>query len=270
MIRSKVLGISLLLLGSVLSGSALAEIMIEQGKIEIRANPGETIVDTITVHNTSKNQPMRLRVSWEDFTYVEPYDGKKEFMAQGTGPNSASGWVTYSPQEFTLEALATKKITYSFQIPETAKGGYYGVLLLQEGGDSNPGQIGVSIVTRVGSLFFIETTNSNKIAKIENVAVAGKTFTADFLNQGDVIMIPNATFYVLDKDGLVADRGEIKKFYLPPGAKTNFEVAFSDKLAAGNYSIILTFDLGEGSSVVKEIEFSQSDKGDLTIVKVQD
>jgi len=268
--RSKTLGILLILLGGVLSGPAVAEIMIEQGKVEIRANPGETIVDTITVHNTSKSDPMRLRATWEDFTYIEPYDGKKEFMAQGTGPLSASGWVTYSPQEFTLEALATKKITYSFQIPTDARGGYYGVLLLQEGGDTNPGQIGVSIVTRVGALFFIETTNSSKAAKVDNIAIADKIFTGDFHNQGNVIMIPNATYYVLDGEGLVADRGEIKKFYLPPGAKTNFEVTFSEKLAAGTYTIILTFDLGDGNSAVKEIEFTKSDSGELSIVKVQD
>ncbi len=251
----------------ILAPSASAQLMIEQGKVVIRANPGETVVNTITVHNTSRDISLHLRAYWEDFVYVAPYDkGDKDFTAAGTGPYSASRFVNFSPQEFTLKPLEKNKVSYSVQMPASAKGGYYGTLFLEEAGGKPSGRIGVSLVTRIGSLFFIESTNSKKTAVIDNHQVNGNEITADFTNTGDVIMIPDSTDYIMDKEGMVADRGDISKFYLPPGKKTPFKITLKKDLPAGTYTSVSTFDLGDGDTITDELDFAKAADGKITLL----
>lgn len=254
--RSKILGLASFILISLFSSTGYAQVMIEQGKIVIKANPAESVVNTITVHNTSKEAAIHLRAYWEDFVYIAPFDeGKKDFTAAGTGPYSASRFVNFSPQEFTIKPGGTQKVSYAIQMPEDAKGGYYGTLFLEESGEKATSKIGVSIVTRIGSLFFIESTDSKKTGLIDNHQVAGNQITADFTNTGNVIMIPDSTYYVLDKDGMVADRGDIKKFYLPPDKKFSYKIDLNKDLSAGAYTLISTFDLGDGENLTDELDF---------------
>lgn len=250
---------------------ASAQIMIEQGKVIHKVSPGETVVNTLNVHNTSKTETLRLKAYWNDFMYVEPYDGTKEFTPAGTSEYSCGSWISFSPQEFTMEPLSSKKISYSVQSPATARGGYYGVLFLEEGGGKTQGYVAVNIVTRVGSLFFIETDNRKKAARIENLRPAGPaSVQGEYANEGDVISIPDGIYYILDSGGLVADRGTVKKFYLPPAKKVSFDVPFSSELKPGQYTMVLTFDLGDGDSVVKEMDFSKSRDATIKILKTRD
>ncbi len=247
---------------------AHAQVMIEQGKVVIRANPGETIVNTLPIHNNSDKGSITLRAYWEDFMYVAPFNGEKEFSPSGTTDTSASRWVNFSPQQFTLDAKGSKLINYSIQVPQDAKGGYYGVLFFEEGGGSAQGRVGMSIVTRIGALFFIETTNSTRKGLIENLEFQDKEFKCDFSNLGDVVLIPDATFYILDKEGLVAERGEITKFYLAPGKKTPVKFTAGAKLAAGDYTAVLTFDFGGGENYTYEFDFNKAVDGSAKVTKV--
>jgi len=247
---------------------ANAQVMIEQGKVVIRANPGETIVNTLPIHNTSEQSPITLRVYWEDFMYIEPFNGDKEFMPAGTSDRSASRWVNFSPQEFTLDPKGSKLISYSIQVPQDAKGGYYGVLFLEEGGGDAQGSVGVSIVTRIGALFFIETTNSSRTCKIENLAFSDQEFKGDFMNTGDAVLIPDSTYYIIDKDGLVAERGEIAKFYLAPEKTTAVKFSAGDKLAVGSYTVVLTFDFGGGESYTYEFDYTKATDGSVKVTKI--
>lgn len=248
--------------------AAQAQVMIEQGKVVIRANPGETIVNTLPVHNTSEQDAITLRAYWEDFMYIEPFTGDKEFTPAGTSDRSASRWINFSPQQFTLDPRGSKLISYSIQVPADAKGGYYGVLFFEEGGGTAQTRVGVSVVTRIGALFFIETTNSTYKGQLENLEFSGKEFKGDFANLGDVVLIPDSTYYILDKEGLVAERGEMPKFYLAPGKKTAAKFTAAEKLSAGDYTAVLTFDFGGGENYTYEFDFTKSADGSIAITKV--
>ena len=249
-----------------LSSNAYAQVMIEQGKVTIRANPGETIVNRLPIHNTSAANSINLRAYWEDFIYTEPFAGEKDFMAAGTSEYSASRWINFSPLQFTLQPKGSQMISYSIQVPADAKGGYYGVLFLEEGGGKSDGNIGVSVVTRIGALFFIEVTNSSHKCKVDNVKFADKKFIGNFTNLGDVILIPDATYYILDQEGLVAERGEIKKFYLPPQKTATFDVETGEKLPAGKYTAVFTFDFGGNDNFTYEFDFEKSKDNIISII----
>lgn len=243
-----------------LIGSAQAQIFIEKGKVETTVEPGQTVMDSFTVNNTT-DKPVKVKAYFEDFIYETPFDGKKKFLPAKTTEHSVSGWINYSPNSFTLAPYGRQKISYIIKVPEDAQGGYYGVLFFEEDSEIKPQKLGIRIVTRVGSLFFIETKNKSKQSLVENITVSGGEVQGAFRNAGDVIIIPNGTYFVMNEEGVALDRGEMNKLYLPPGEAGAFAFTIDQKLPSGKYTVIMTFDLQEGDVLVREVELEKSSAG---------
>ncbi len=250
------------------TGPASAQFMIEEGKVVVPVAGGERVNNSITIHNNT-NAETGVKVYWEDFRYEAPYDGSKTFHPAGTIPGSASHWVNYAPQEFTLPPFGKQKIEYTVSAPADIKGGHYGVLFFERSGEPlKDVRTGVAIVTRTGTLFFIEGKDKDKSAALTDFRVEGGKLSGNFSDRGNVVMIPNMTFYVMDEAGVAIDRGELPKLYIPPGATAPFSLDLPKDLKAGRYSLILNVDLEEGDVIVKEIEFTHSAAGAvITAVK---
>lgn len=252
------------------SHSASAQMFTDKTKLELKAKPGETLIENITVYNTTK-ETLDLKVYWQDFIYLPPYDGKKDFLPLGTTPYSVGDAVTFSPKQLTLPPDGNAKINISIQIPEDARnGGYYGVLFYEKTEPSIAPGTGVKIVTRLGTLFFIETDWRNKSADVKNIKAAGKGLEGSFTNQGNIFLMFKGSFYVLNSEGMVEDRGETNKLYLTPDAEGTFKFDFSDSLAVGKYTAVITFDLKEGTSVVREVDFEKSAGGQMEVIAVRE
>lgn len=250
-------------------GAARAQLFLDQGKVNLAVSSGERITKSFAVHNTT-NESVPVRVYWEDFEYQAPYDGSKVFLPAGTGKASANGWVNYSPQEFTLPPFGKQTIDYVVTVPAGVDGGHYGVMFFERAGDPIRDATGVQIVTRVGSLFFIEPKDLVKKALIDEVKIAEGKLTGNFSNQAQVILIPRMTYYVMDQEGLVVDRGELKKLYVPPGASAAWDITLPASLNAGQFTLVLNADLEGGDVVVKEVDLVKDAAGSLSIANIRD
>lgn len=247
----------------------LAQILIEQGKVKLSVNPGEAISGVLMVHNTSGGETIHIKVYWEDFEYISPFDGKKKFMPRGTSKYSCSQWLSFSPQEFTMGPKSRREINYSVKVPGDAGGGYYGVMFFESKVGEPEGDIGIKIVARVGSLFFIETKNSKKDVTLEDFNHSENGIQANFVNKGNIFLIPKGVFYIIDSEGHAVRRGELDKFYMPPGSKVSFAIPIPDELNTGKYTIVLTFDLGDGNSIVREVDFEKDRSNEVAIKDVR-
>jgi len=246
-----------------------AQLIVDRAKVKLVVSHGQTITDSITVYNSS-NSGMSIRVYAEDFNYVSPFDGTKEFFPAGTVKNSCSTWIHFSPQEFQLPPFKGRKVTYSIKVPQDIKGGYYGVLFFEMSpGRMKRGKIDIQVIQRIGCLFFLEAQNRLKRGEIRNISGFGRSIQGEFFNTGDVILIPDGSFYVMDREGMAVERGKIEKFYLPPGESKSFTINFSKKLSYQLYTMVLTFDLEEGDVLVKEIDFEVSKTG-LRVIQIRD
>jgi len=256
--------------GLLISENVSAQLLIEQGKIELDVRAGDTIIDSITIHNTSDENGVSLRAYIEDFEYKKPFKGQKNFFAAGTTQNSLIDWITFSPQTFELSPKSKKKINYTVRIPDDAKGGFYGVLFFESAGDKPEGKIGLRLVSRVGALFFVETTDKTKKASLDNFSIDVGEIKFDLTNQGDVILIPRGVYYFLDRNNLVVDRGELDNFYLPPNQTANVSIPISSDIGIGEYTTVITFDMTEGDLLVKEVDFSKDSKNTFEIIELRD
>lgn len=251
------------------AGQAGAQFFIEEGKVVLPVSGGERVNKFITIDNTSK-EAMDVKVYWEDFQYQAPFDGSKQFLPAGTAPGSASGWVQYMPQEFRIPPFGKQKIDYTVSVPQNVTGGHYGVLFFEKSAGSAADATGVKIVTRIGCLFFIEAKDSVKKASLGDVVLAGNAVTGSLTNSGNVVLIPRTTYYMMDMSGMVVDRGELARLYVPPDGVASWKMTLPQGLAAGKYSLILNADLDEGDIVVKEITLDRNSSGEFVVEKVQD
>ena len=248
---------------------ARAEVVLDKGKIAIKVKPGETVKGSLTLTNNSAVD-IPLRAYYEDFTYVAPFDGSKNFLPAGSTDYSCGDWISYSPQEFILSASSKQELNYVIKVPENARGGYYGVLFFEKSPKLAPKEIGLGIIVRVGCLFFIETEDRLKKSELESISAEDNMLKADFTNTGNTVLIGRAIYYTMDARGMVVDRSETEKFYLPIKGKYPLSIAMPEKLSVGRYTIILTFDLEEGDVLVKEIDFTKNQRGSLNILQIRD
>ncbi|MDP8265815.1 MAG: hypothetical protein P9M07_02580 [Candidatus Aceula meridiana] len=248
---------------------AFSQMLLQQGKVNLSLDPGETATGEVIIHNT-KDQEISVKAYWQDFLYVPPFDGNKKFLSPGTSNRSCSNLVNFMPQEITLGPYGKKAVSYSARLPEDAEDGYYGVLFFEDNSRDKKTATGVTIVTRVGCLFFLEKNGASKDAKVLDIAIAGNQLLGTIENKSQIILIPRGIFYIMDDEGIVADRGEIEPFYLPPGESAPFFVDIANNIPGGNYTLILTFELGEGDSFVEEVDFEKTKNSTFKILQVRD
>ena len=177
-----------------------AQLFLEDGKVTLAVSGGEHTNGSLLIHNTSSEQA-DIKVYWEDFEYKAPYDGTKNFLPAGTAPASASQWVTFSPQVFTMPAFGQQRIDYTVTVPSQIQEGHYGVLFFERSSDPLKNEGGVTLVTRVGCLFFIEPRIRSKKLFYKILDLKANSITANFVNQGNVILIPRTTYYIMQKEG---------------------------------------------------------------------
>jgi hypothetical protein len=253
-----------------LNAPVQAQLFLEEAKVSLDVAPGDHRNGTLIIHNTS-NETAYIKIYWEDFEYKTPYDGTKVFLPAGTAPGSASKWVTFSPQTFSMPAFGQQKIDYSVTVPSDIKEGHYGVLFFERSGsEEKMGDETVNLVTRMGCLFFIEPGNKSKNAVLQNISLKANAIDASFVNQGNVILIPRTTYYIMQEGGLVLLRGEAQKVYVPPGVSATVSIPLKKKLNQGNYTLVINSDLDNGDVVVKEVGLAVDDGGQITIKNSQD
>ncbi len=243
-----------------------AQVLVEQGKVKVSLAPAQKTADALTVHNTG-NEAIDLTVYFEDFRYIPPFRGKKEFFPSGTVSDSCSQWINFYPQTVHIPPFSQKKINYTINMPADASGGYYCVLFMEktilDGALEQVGEgskAGLTVLSRVGTLFFVETNDRAKKIAVSDISIDGGAMRGTVKNQGNVTVVITPLFYILNSDsGVPADRGEADKIYLPAGSDAQFEIKLSSGVAKdGQYLAVLTFDLEDGASSVTEVEFSRT------------
>lgn len=246
---------------SVLPFHAAAQLLIEEGKIKKVVTPGQAVADSITIHN-STDQVVEVNVYLEDFEYVAPFDGMKKFYPAATLGRSATGWINFEPRQFQLPPHAKQKLNFTVNVPQGASGGYYSVIFFERKDTQQvEGQVGIQIISRVGSLLFFETTDRKKQIALSDLSFDQGVLKGKITNTGNIYLVAQCLYYVIDKDGIPVDRGELDPFYFSEKSQTDLEVPFSKDLPAGRYAAVLTFDLEDGVSFVEEVNFSVDHEG---------
>ena len=217
---------------------------------------------TIELEN-QEEQPAVLEIYLQDWEYLEGGSGDKLFSAPGSSPWSASGWISFYPQKLELPAHGKGMVEYTIRVPADARaGGHYSVMFFESKlGRAPENEQGVSVhyTGRLGSLIEVQVAGTvERTGDITNVTVgafktdAPLTLGYIFRNTGNIAIRPKASFNIIDQTGRYFGRGEFKQLYTFPGRSGSVTTEWNGTLPSGNYTVVVTADLGEGQAVVAE------------------
>jgi hypothetical protein len=239
----------------------------DKSKIRVVIAPGQASVGTINVENPGI-EPKTVRVYLNDWVYLPPFDGSKDFRPATTTKSSACDWITLSPAELPLAPGGRGKINYTIKVPNGVEGAHYAALFLENTANANVTEgVGVNLAIRVAVLFFVEVESTAKRdISIAEISVKRSTkkaidITLPVKNNGNVDLTIGGTFDIMGADGMVAGRGEFSNIYTLPGDSGTMRGSWSLPVTPGMYSLVLTLDMGKaleetgmgrGPVVVKE------------------
>jgi hypothetical protein len=249
--------------------SAFAQIALDKYRERVDIAPGQTVKGTVTLSNRSGGI-IFLKAYLKDIKFVQPFDGKKEILPAGSTSYSISKWIKLSPELFNIPAGGKQIVTYTVNVPEGAKGSYYGTIYFEKSASGKvESSTSVSLSVSWGYTLFLETTDKIKEAKIEGLSFIKDAIQGNISNAGNVLLVSAPTFYVMDEKSIILDRGKLQDLFLPSGEKTTFKAQISKKIPQGKHTLILNFDFGGNAPMVKEIYFSKTESGEIKILETK-
>jgi hypothetical protein len=153
---SMTIGLSSCIISTVLlfGGAAQAQVKISPLLIEKETNRGQAN-EFITVYNPS-DQPFRARVYAEPFTYQRDAG----FKSLSSSPTNLIPYLQFAPRELTVPPRSMRRVRISVRLaPNLLDGEYRAMIFTEPLKESSNGNRGATIVTRVGSAFYIRKGN---------------------------------------------------------------------------------------------------------------
>jgi len=138
--------------------------------------------------------------------------------------------------------------------------------------------VGMNVVLRIGSLFYVEVEGSaRRQAEVSGFALSaadGATrLSLDIANTGTSDITTDAQFHIMDDKGMVYDRGQFNPTYTLPNETAAMSAEAKQRPAPGDYTLVITIDLGKaqkdaglqaGPVIVKEAPVRVSADGAIT------
>jgi hypothetical protein len=247
-----------------LSGAAQAQSLgLAPAQVVEKFKPGVPFEFDLSTAN-SGDTPVDMQVEVTDFWYNEK--NEKVFSAAGSSPRSAANWIQFVPDHFEVAAHGSQKMKAIVTPPADARGGYYATLFVQSKPQlSFPKGEGKGVFTsmRIGCLVLLkaEDTEEYKI-EVSNVKLTppaethGLTLDFDLLNASNTHIFPIARVAVLDTSRKLVAKAESEEKRFLPGQKNSMHVEWAGKLAAGNYTAVLTVTYGDDRIETQQVPFA--------------
>ncbi len=247
-----------------------AQIGLNTLDVKLNVKGGEIVKGTMIVTNTSAKN-IKINAYFEDFAFKAPFDGGKTYLPLGSIERSCGQWITVSPKSFVLPPKGKKKVAYSIKVPKDVKGEYWGVFIAGSAPGEFKGDVGVSLVVRIACTFLLDAPGVEKKAKLDDVSITSDTIQYNLLNNGNAILfITKGTFSIMDSNGKVFDSGDITQHFISPDQKVPLSIKLSKEIPPGEKTLSLKFDLKDGGSLVKGVDFSKDEAGKITILNIKD
>lgn len=247
--------VAVMIVGIGLAGPAhAATVRINPTKIRLSIPAGESQSGVVEVENSSE-ESLLVKAYLADWKYTPAQDGTKEFFTAGMRPDSAAAWISTSVSEFVIPPKGSQSISYTVKVPLNAQGGHYAVLFFETflSGSQPEDTTQLGVVVRIGALFYIEPQGTIKRqAELSNLKIERNgsseplAVALDISNTGNVDITTEATFHLIDTDGLVVGRGSLNDAYTFAGEKARLTGRWSEPVSAGAYDLVLTVNLGKG------------------------
>jgi len=221
---------------------------------DLAANPGETIIQKMTVHNDASSEQSYVPV-------VNTIAPANEQGGLSFGPASSadlSGWITVTPSKLDLPADQSADFTITIKVPTNATaGGHYATVFAKS---DTPGTLdGANITALVGTSFLLKvsgaTVESADVVEFSTSRarlIPGEPidFAVRVRNSGNVHVRPQGTIQIF-RDSIKVDEVTVNADGLTvlPSSIRKFTAESNKSLPSGTYTAKLTLTYGAGQTL---------------------
>ena len=235
----------------------VGDFVVGPGRTEISLEPGETIVQEISVTNRiSEERTFKLAVV--DIAGTADGSAAMTVIEGERGPYSIQDYISFPDDTFTLNLGERARIPVTISIPGDAEpGGFYGSILVstvrigsdgQEVAPRNP------IIARVGSHFFITVEGEQEISgeTLDLTILPSQwwyesgpmTFGIAYENTGTVHVNPYGQLSIKNTFGEEVGFVELEPWFVLPQSIRNREITWDREFLFGRYTAEATVNRG--------------------------
>jgi hypothetical protein len=245
--------------GAVESG----DFVIEPGKIEVRVDPGQTVVrDIAVISRLSKKTNFKLTT--EDFVGSQNPQTPVVLLGDDKSPYSFKNNLTPDTENFSLSLGQKITIPVTISVPKDAQpGGYYASVIVSNIPSEDFSKVTAGktkIITRLGVLFFVRVNGPVKESgALSDFRAEGPsfgfiqkgpiTFQMLFKNEGSVHLVPYGSISIKNMLGSKVAQIPIDAYFALPNSLRYREVFWNKELLLGRYTAHLTLHRGYGTEV---------------------
>jgi len=227
-------------------------------RLEISAQPGETIQETIKVRNDSETE-LVVKTEVEDFIVKDDQGTPVPVKQEVSGRWSLASWVYLSPKQTILKPKTTQVISLVITVPADAlPGGHYAMIVHSPLNEANLGGSGATIAQKVGTLIYLdvagkinEDTNLLKFEAVPPLAEYGPIkLITQIQNLSDVHIKPIGQITISNLFSQKSASLPLEQVNIFPFQSRTYENEFSGKWHFGRYKAELEAAYGKSGQVV--------------------
>ena len=218
------------------------DFVVEPGKMEVHANPGDTITQYISI--TSRiAKPTEFSVSSEDFVGSTDETNPVVLLGASKSPFSLKDWLLPASSDFLLHFGTRVTLPVTISVPKDATpGGYYAAVIVSNAPQVNADTVttaGIAkIISRIGVLFFVRVNGTvNTSGQLEDFranpsqsvySVSPTDFKILFNNNGSVYLAPYGEVHVYNFFGSEVANLPVDAYFSLPNALRYRDVLWND------------------------------------------
>jgi hypothetical protein len=240
------------------------DFIVEPGKVEVHANPGDSVTEYISVTSRIKNST-EFAVSAEDFVGSQSESSPVVLLGTQKSPYSLKDWLVPATNDFTLHFGDQATLPVTINIPKNASpGGYYAAVIIsnapQVTADSSSTAGTAQIVSRIGVLFFVrvngDITSSGQLADFRInppqtvYSSAPNDFQILFNDTGSIYLAPYGEIRINNFFGKeIADLPVDAYFALPDSLRYRDIIWNDNNFRIGRYTATVNLNRSYGGVV---------------------
>ena len=258
----------LALLAASVPASAQTSVEVTPLRLELKAAPGGTTTQTITVSNTGK-EAVRVRATVSDWHLSR--DGAPQFVEATDPKYSASAWTRVAPPEILVEPGKESGVRFTLAVPAGAAPAGYRTGILFEfspaGGSPIPKPREVAFRSRIATLIYAnvgEPPAAVELMDLRTRAAAEQPaqIVAVLKNTGQRTVRTRGTLTLYDKTNAVISQTVVPDVPLLPESEREVAIPAINpdkpKPPPGEYRVEIKIDVGLPALIVGETTFKVS------------
>ncbi|HVM91103.1 MAG TPA: DUF916 domain-containing protein [Verrucomicrobiae bacterium] len=241
--------------GAALAAGPVAGTTVSPPVYDLQANPGQTIIQKMTVHNDADASQSYTPV----VNTIAPANEQGGLAFGPASSNDLSGWITVTPSKLDLAANQSGDFTITIKVPTNASAGGHYATVFAKSENGTVSVNGATLTPLVGTSLLLkvagQTRESADVVEFSTQrarVIPGEPidFTVRVRNSGNVHVKPQGTIEIYN--------GNVKVDEVPvnadalnvlPGSIRLFSAVSNKTLPAGSYRAELSLVYGAGQTV---------------------